>query len=613
MLNAESRRRIEENTGHAFRGSTSVLNGRSPMPAPAAVPVRRLRTARIPRRPGARPRHRGDAVCRLSDGRRGRTVGAPQRARQRRDLCRGRRRARPLRVHPHRRRHQDARRQAAHEPARRRHGIADRHDLSRRRAGSRSRPSSCATGSRARGRAARRGATPRPSCRNGPTSRAAPIPSMSSTAAKAPTTSLLFNVKVTVAGFAPGLGQGALQAARRAGGRRGDPLSRGRLDAQRWRQWLTDRALRRSTDPLRLRRPHRRAQCRQVDAGQPPRRRQGVDRHPQGSDDAGAHPRHRDRRPHPDGPRRHAGHLPPEAPARPRHGRRPPGAGRAMPTSCSSSSMPPAAWTRKSRRMLDKVKDVRQPKVLVLNKVDRIDRTKLLALAADANARADFAATFMISALDGLGLRRSRRVARRGAARGALVLSRGPDVRPADAPARRRDHPREALSAGFTRSCPIPPPSRPSGGRKGRTARSASSRSSMSSATARRRSCWAGRARRSRRSARPRARNSPKSSSGRSTSSCSSRCAPAGATIPSATAKWGLNSPTDGEIFGAMEWQDDGIILGTRRHGETSAIVELMTRAPRPSPGPGARRPVAPHAAAAPGRQPRRGRLARPA
>lgn len=28
-----------------------------------------------------------------------------------------------------------------------------------------------------------------------------------------------------------------------------------------------------------------------------------------------------------------------------------------------------------------------------------------------------------------------------------------------------------------------------------------------------------------------------------------------------------------------MEWQDDGIILGTRRHGETSAIVELMTRA----------------------------------
>ena len=28
-----------------------------------------------------------------------------------------------------------------------------------------------------------------------------------------------------------------------------------------------------------------------------------------------------------------------------------------------------------------------------------------------------------------------------------------------------------------------------------------------------------------------------------------------------------------------MEWRDDGIILGVRRHGETGAIAELMTRA----------------------------------
>jgi len=28
-----------------------------------------------------------------------------------------------------------------------------------------------------------------------------------------------------------------------------------------------------------------------------------------------------------------------------------------------------------------------------------------------------------------------------------------------------------------------------------------------------------------------------------------------------------------------MEWHDEGIILGTRRHGETSAILEVMTRA----------------------------------
>ena len=39
-------------------------------------------------------------------------------------------------------------------------------------------------------------------------------------------------------------------------------------------------------------------------------------------------------------------------------------------------------------------------------------------------------------------------------------------------------------------------------------------------------------------------------------------------------------------IFGAspvktqtMEWRDEGIIIGVRRHGETSTIVEAMTRA----------------------------------
>ena len=28
-----------------------------------------------------------------------------------------------------------------------------------------------------------------------------------------------------------------------------------------------------------------------------------------------------------------------------------------------------------------------------------------------------------------------------------------------------------------------------------------------------------------------------------------------------------------------MQWSDEGIIIGTRRHGETSLIVELMTPA----------------------------------
>jgi GTPase len=48
--------------------------------------------------------------------------------------------------------------------------------------------------------------------------------------------------------------------------------------------------------------------------------------------------------------------------------------------------------------------DVRAPKVLVLNKVDLIDKQKLLALAQSVNERAAFAATFMISARSGDGV-----------------------------------------------------------------------------------------------------------------------------------------------------------------------------------------------------------------
>src|SRR5580658_6379616 len=41
--------------------------------------------------------------------------------------------------------------------------------------------------------------------------------------------------------------------------------------------------------------------------------------------------------------------------------------------------------------------DVRAPKVLALNKVDLVEKPKLLALAQSLNERAPFAATFMIS------------------------------------------------------------------------------------------------------------------------------------------------------------------------------------------------------------------------
>jgi GTP-binding protein Era len=53
--------------------------------------------------------------------------------------------------------------------------------------------------------------------------------------------------------------------------------------------------------------------------------------------------------------------------------------------------------------LLDSLEGVKQPKVLVLNKVDRVKPEGLLRLTADANARAAFERTFMISALTGSG------------------------------------------------------------------------------------------------------------------------------------------------------------------------------------------------------------------
>jgi GTPase len=53
--------------------------------------------------------------------------------------------------------------------------------------------------------------------------------------------------------------------------------------------------------------------------------------------------------------------------------------------------------------ILSRLKDVPQPKILVLNKVDRIPREKLLALAAQASAAIAFDQVFMVSALTGSG------------------------------------------------------------------------------------------------------------------------------------------------------------------------------------------------------------------
>jgi GTP-binding protein Era len=55
--------------------------------------------------------------------------------------------------------------------------------------------------------------------------------------------------------------------------------------------------------------------------------------------------------------------------------------------------------------LLDGLKDIPHPRVLVLNKIDLIPHEKLLGLAETLNARLAFEATFMISAMKGLGVK----------------------------------------------------------------------------------------------------------------------------------------------------------------------------------------------------------------
>jgi GTPase len=53
--------------------------------------------------------------------------------------------------------------------------------------------------------------------------------------------------------------------------------------------------------------------------------------------------------------------------------------------------------------ILERLGEIRQLKVLLLNKVDAVKRDTLLALAAEANEKVAFERTFMISALTGSG------------------------------------------------------------------------------------------------------------------------------------------------------------------------------------------------------------------
>jgi GTP-binding protein Era len=64
-----------------------------------------------------------------------------------------------------------------------------------------------------------------------------------------------------------------------------------------------------------------------------------------------------------------------------------------------------ASWlSDEVKDLVRKLAEVRQPKVLLLNKIDLVPREKLLGLAAEANAALPFEQTFMISALSGDGV-----------------------------------------------------------------------------------------------------------------------------------------------------------------------------------------------------------------
>ena len=141
--------------------------------------------------------------------------------------------------------------------------------------------------------------------------------------------------------------------------------------------------------------------------------------------------------------------------------------------------------------------DVRSAKVLVLNKVDLVEKPALLTLTQTLNERMAFAATFMISARSGSGVAdlKSFFAAHVPPGHGSIRRTRSPTRRCASLPPR---SPAKSFFCDCIRNCPISRLSRPKSGRSSATAPCASSRPSMSSAKASAKSCSARAARRSR-------------------------------------------------------------------------------------------------------------------
>ena len=196
-----------------------------------------------------------------------------------------------------------------------------------------------------------------------------------------------------------------------------------------------------------------------------------------------------------------------------------------------------------AQALLDRLGEIRQPKVLLLNKIDTVKRESLLALADAANKAAAFDRTFMISALTGDGLDDFMAFLAERRAGGPVPLSGGRGQRHSAAPARRRDHPREAVRAaapgtalsGDGRDRSVDRPEGRLGAR--RADHLCDPRQPEEDRHRQGRRHHQGDLHGGAQGARPR---SPRS---RSTSSSSSRCARTGPTTRNATAPWGSSSP----------------------------------------------------------------------
>jgi GTP-binding protein Era len=91
--------------------------------------------------------------------------------------------------------------------------------------------------------------------------------------------------------------------------------------------------------------------------------------------------------------------------------------------------------------LLPRLTELAHPKVAIINKVDLVEKRSLLTLARDLNARGEFAATFMLSALTGDGVADLKRWL-------AQHVAEGPWLYPADQVS---DAPLRSLAAEITR------------------------------------------------------------------------------------------------------------------------------------------------------------------